>query len=261
MHLRTKNDQELDTMRRGGIILDSVLREAVRLVSPGVTTRELDQHIHALIIGKGGAPSFLGYRNYPASSCISVNEVIVHGIPGDYVIKDGDIVGIDVGVHFEGYHTDAAVTIPCGRISEDANQLLIVTQQALKQGVEAAIAGNTVNDIGEAVEQFVASNGEFGIVDALSGHGVGKNLQEAPEIMNIATGDTTPLQNGLTLAIEPMITKGTHEVVFERDGWTVRTKDRSLSAQFETTIIVRDNDPEILVPFPLAISVDENMGI
>lgn len=261
MHLRPKTSSELDRMRQSGEILDYVLREAVSHVRPGVTLSELDRIIHDAIIGREATPSFLGYRGYPASSCLSINDVVVHGIPSSDVIKEGDAVGIDVGVCYEGYHTDAAVTIPCGNVTPGVRRLLQTTQQALRDGIAAAIRGNTVGDIGYAVETSVNEQGTYGIVDALSGHGVGQKLQEPPEVMNIATNDTTPLENNLTLAIEPMITLGGPEVYFDADGWAVRTRDRSVAAQFESTIIVRDNDPEILVPFPLSISVDEVMGI
>lgn len=261
MRLRPKTPQELDKMRQGGIILDTVLREAVPHVRPGITLKEIDRIIHDAIIRHEATPSFLGYRGYPASSCLSINDVVVHGIPSDYALNSGDVVGIDVGVCYEGYHTDAAVTIPCGRISPEALNVLKATQQALRDGIAASIRGNTVGDIGQAVESSIREQGDYGIVDALSGHGVGQNLQEAPEVMNIATGDPTLLENGITLAIEPMITLGGAEVYFADDGWAVHTRDRSIAAQFESTIVVRDNDPEILVPFPLSISVDEVMGI
>jgi methionyl aminopeptidase len=257
MTIRPKTPKELDAMREGGKILDNVLQSVNDFVAPGKTLKEIDAFIHKLIIEAGGNPSFLGFNGYPAASCLSPNDVVVHGIPNAYIVKEGDIIGIDVGVEWEGYHTDAAFAKPIGSISNEAQKLLRTTQEALKHAVEVAIAGNQVQDIGAAVEDFVRSQGDFGIIRDLTGHGIGRNLQESPNVPNYRTKDTTALVDNMTLALEPMLTLGDWRVTLDDDGWTIRTKDGSLSAQFETTVIIRENDPEILVPFPLGFSVDQ----
>lgn len=251
MTIRPKNNEELAIMRESGKRLNDVLSAVNEFITAGKSLREIDAFAHNLIIKSGATPSFLGYLDYPASTCLSVNDAVVHGIPTDYILKDGDVIGVDIGVLYEGYHTDAAFTKGIGTITPEARKLLQVTQESLGIALEAAIAGNTVGDIGQAIEQYVKSQGKFGIVRDLSGHGVGKNLQEAPEILNYATKDPTPLINGMTLAIEPMINLGDWRVVVDSDDWTVRSRDGMASAHFETTIIINDNDPEVLVDFPL----------
>lgn len=255
MTVPPKNPEELVLMRRSGAILNDVHKAAYDFAVAGVSLKAIDQYIHQQITKAGGAPSFLHYRGYPASSCLSVNDAVVHGIPTDYVLEEGDILGIDIGVNYEGYHTDAAITKPIGKVPNEVKTFLSVTQEALRRGVEAAIAGNCVSDIGSAVHNYVQSAGKYGIVRELAGHGVGRKLQELPEIMNIRNDNTTPLVNDMTLAIEPMLTTGHWQVEIASDKWTVLTKDMSLAAQFETTIIVHGNDPEVLVPFPLDVQL------
>jgi methionyl aminopeptidase len=251
MTIRPKTAQELDTMRQCGAILNTVLRQTNDFIRVGRTLKEIDSYIHQIITEQGAKPSFLGYRNYPASSCLSLNQAVVHGIPTDYSLKEGDILGIDVGVLYDGYHTDAAFTKPIGKINQETQKLLAVTQESLRVGLEAAVAGNTVGDIGSAIQEYVASQGTFGIIRDLSGHGIGQRLQELPEILNYKNKNAIPLINGMTLAIEPMISLGDWKVEVEPDEWTIITKDNSFAAHFETTIVIRDNDPEILVDFPL----------
>lgn len=254
MTVRPKNHRECDTMRQGGQILNRVLQLTQKFVQPGKTLKEIDAYIHDEIIKNRATPAFLGYHGFPASSCLSVNSAVVHGIPNDYSLSEGDILGIDVGVKYKGYYTDAAFTMPIGKISKSARQLLHVTQQALHIGLEQAIAGNEVSAIGTAIESYVRSQGSYGIIRDLAGHGVGQKLQELPEVLNYRNRNATPLVSGMTLAIEPMISTGSFEVVIEQDGWTVTTKDDSLAAQFETTCIIQDERPEILVPFPLIVT-------
>ncbi len=255
MNIRPKNKQELESMRAGGAILNQVLRATFEYVEPGKSLKEIDGFIAGLIKKLGAKAAFLGYHDFPASSCLSVNSAVVHGIPNEYVLKGGDILGVDVGVKYEGYFTDAAFTMPIGNVTPQAKQLLAVTQEALRAGIEQATAGNRVSDIGAGVEDYVLSQGKFGIIRDLAGHGVGQKLQELPEVLNVKNRNTTPLINGMTLAIEPMICTGRHSVRLDDDNWTVLTQDNSLAAQFETTIIVHDNDPEILVPFPLSMRI------
>lgn len=253
MTIPQKNNTELESMRQSGRILDAVHRAAYDFAQAGRSLHDIDTFIHAKILEHGGTPSFLHYRGFPASSCLSVNDAVVHGIPTDYVLEEGDILGIDIGVCYDGYHTDAAITKAIGRVPTETMKLLSVTQEALRAGIEAAKAGNTVADIGEAVQGYVESQGKYGIVRELAGHGVGRKLQESPEILNVRNSNNTVLVNGMTLAIEPMITTGHWRVEIAEDRWTVLTQDMSLAAQFETTVVIRDNDPEILVPFPLDV--------
>ncbi len=251
MRLSPKSPSELEAMRASGKILNTVLAAASRCIAPNLKLTDLDAEIDRLIRQAHARPSFLGYKNYPASSCLSVNSVVVHGIPDDYRLLQGDIVGVDVGVLFDGYHTDAAFTQGVGAITSDATRLLKVTQAALAVALEAAIAGNKVRDIGDTIEAYVRQQGEYGIIRDLSGHGVGQNLWEQPSIPNYVNSMSAELINGLTLAIEPMISLGDWRVAIDPDGWTIRTRDGSLAAQFETTIIIDDNSPEILVDWPL----------
>lgn len=253
MTIRPKNSTELDTMRAGGKILNQVLIDTYRFAKAGLSLKDLDKYVHHQIIRAGAKAAFLGYHGFPGSSCLSPNDVVVHGIPNSYVLKDGDILSVDIGVLYEGYYTDAAFTMGIGPISKDAKRLLDVTQASLREGIDAAINGNTISSIGDAVESYVKKQGKFGIVKDLSGHGIGQKLQEQPEILNIRNKNNTPIINNVTLAIEPMITLGTHQVTVDDDDWTVRTKDGSLSAHFETTVAVLDNDPEVLVDFPLVM--------
>ncbi len=255
MTLRPKTDQELDRMREGGAILQSVHQAVAQFLRTGQTLQEIDHFIHETITKSGARPAFLGFHGYPAASCLCLNDVVVHGIPDQTVLQDGDILGVDIGIRYDDYYTDAAFTYGIGTLPAATKQLLATTQEALKVAIETAVAGNTVGDIGYAIEAYVKSQGKFGIVRDLAGHGVGRELQEAPQILNYANRDTTPLVNGMTLAIEPMITLGDWRVTLDSDNWTVRTRDGSCAAQFETTLIVRDADPEVLIPFTVSRNV------
>ncbi len=251
MHYRPKTDAELNIMREGGKILNAVHEATFAFIRPGKSLKEIDAFIRQEIESHGAAPSFLGYHGFPASSCLSLNDVVVHGIPNDYVLKDSDVLGVDIGVLHEGYHTDSAFTKAFAPVKPEVAELLAVTQGALEEGIGAAIAGNTVGDISMAIEAYILSHDDYGIIRDLCGHGIGQKLQDTPEIPNYAHSDNSPLINGMTLAIEPMVSLGTWKVTVDADEWTVRTKDNSISAHFETTIAIRDNDPEILVQFPL----------
>ena len=241
-----KNSSELALMRIAGRISAQALQVGGEMVRPGVTTRQINQKIHNFILSQDAIPSFLGYGGFPASACISVNDTVIHGIPGDEVIEEGDIVSIDVGAVYKGFHGDNAATFPAGKISPEAQKLLDATRESLYKGIEAAVNGNRVGDISAAVECSIEPYG-FGIVRKFVGHGVGKEMHESPEVPNYGVPGRGPrLAVGMTIAIEPMINLGTHDVKILSDGWTVKTADNSLSAHFEHSVAITENGPVIL---------------
>jgi len=216
------------------------------MVRPGVTTAEIDRAIEDLILSRGAQPSFKGYYGYPASTCISINEVVVHGIPSEQVLKEGDIVGIDIGAYLDMYHGDGARTFAVGEVSDEALRLMTVTRECLSRAIEKARPGNRVGDISGAVQRHAEENG-FGVVRQLVGHGIGHALHEDPQVPNYVGGSPGPLlRPGLVIAIEPMINIGTHEVYTLPDEWTVVTRDHKLSAHFEHTVAITENGPIIL---------------
>jgi methionyl aminopeptidase len=222
------------------------LEEIKKIISPGITTKELDDLAESYILAKGALPAFKGYRGYPASLCASVNEQVVHGIPSSTKIKEGDIVSLDIGVYYKGFYGDAAVTLPVGKISRQVQKLLSVTESALDAGIAGASAGRRLSDISSAIQQCAESEG-FSVVRNFVGHGIGRDLHEEPQIPNYGKpGDGPRLIEGMTLAIEPMVNAGSWEVSILKDGWTAVTKDRSLSAHFEHTVAITKNGPEIL---------------
>ena len=242
-----KSVEELKKMRAAGRISQKALRLAGEAVEPGVTTLELDAIVRKYIEEQGAIPSFLGYGGFPASACISVNNVVIHGIPsGSCVLKQGDIVSIDVGACLNGFHGDNAWTFPCGDISKDAQRLLDTTREALFEGINAARKGNRVGDIGHAVSQY-AELRSYSVVRDFTGHGVGAKLHEAPNVPNYGTpGRGAALLPGMAIAIEPMINMGTHKVRVLRDKWTTVTADGKLSAHFEHTVAITPDGPVIL---------------
>ncbi len=243
-----KSEDEVGHMRRAGQIVALVLSRLSEAARPGVTTGELDRLAEAMIRSFGATPTFFGLYGYPANICASINEEVVHGIPGERVLREGDIVSFDVGATVEGMIADGATTVGVGTIAEAAHRLLRVTQEALNKGIEQARPGNRVADISAAVQSHAEAHG-FSVVRKLVGHGVGHAMHEAPQVPNFvdgAIGDSPKLTPGMTLAIEPMVNQGTWQVVQERDGWTYRTKDRSLSAHFEHTIVITGEGCEIL---------------
>lgn len=241
-----KNSRELRDMREACIIVAQALQLAGKAVEPGVTTAELDHLIRRFIEKQGATPSFLGYGGFPASACISINNTVIHGIPGKRVIHAGDIVSIDVGAYFNGFHGDNAATFAAGDISAEAQALLDATKASLQEGIQAAVAGNRIGDIGAAVQRYVEVRG-YSVVRQFVGHGVGTNLHEDPSVPNFGTPGRGPrLLPGMTLAIEPMINAGTHEVEILGDGWTTVTKDGRLSAHFEHTVAITTDGPVIL---------------
>ena len=241
-----KSPREIEIMRRGGKITARTIERLMAAAKPGVTTKQLDAIAEDSIRSAGGVPTFIGYHGYPASICASVNDEVVHGIPGDRVLQEGDLLSIDIGTTFEGYVSDSAVTVAIGEVNEEAARLMRVTQECLMHGIAAMRVGKSVGDIGYAVQQHAEANG-YGVVRALVGHGVGRKMHEDPQVPNYGTrGAGAKLRAGLVLAVEPMITQGSHEVATLEDGWTVVTEDGKLAAHFEHTIAVTDEGPKIL---------------
>ncbi len=244
-----RSDEEIALIKISAQVLGKAHAEVAKIIRPGITTKELDTVAETFIKDNGGTPSFLGYNKFPASLCISVNDVVVHGFPSRYELRDGDIVSIDCGVKLNGYHSDSAYTYPIGEVSPAVRRLLSRTKQSLYVGLEKAIEGNRVGDIGYAIQTYTEKFG-YSVVRELVGHGVGQDLHEAPEVPNYGKRGQGPrLHEGMILAIEPMINFGKKGVVQERDGWTIRTVDRKPSAHFEHTVAVRKGKPEILTTF------------
>ena len=245
-----KTKQEIELIRKAAILVGKTLAEVGSHIRPGVTTRFLDQIGEQFIRDNGGKPLCKGFEGFPSALCISVNDVVVHGIPGDLFIKEGDNVSVDCVIELDGYVGDSAYTFPVGEISTDMQRLLKVTKECLYLGIEKAKPGNRIGDIGHAVQQHAQKNG-YGVVQELCGHGVGFKMHESPNVPNYGVKGTGALLNpGMVIAIEPMITMGSKNVSFSKvDGWTCRTKDGKPAAHFEHTIAVTENGPEILSSF------------
>ncbi len=241
-----KSKAEIDQMRENGQIVVMAIKEMAANIRPGVSTAELDAIGESVLLNHGARPSFKGYRGFSGSACISVNEEVVHGIPGKRIIQEGDIVTLDIGAYKGGVHGDAAWTYACGEISGDAQRLLNVTKESLMQGVAQAREGKRVGDIGFAVQKYVEKNG-YSVVRDLVGHGIGQNLHEEPSVPNFGRAGTgAKLRAGMTICIEPMINQGKHRVETLKDHWTVVTEDRKLSAHFEHMVLITDGAPEIM---------------
>ena len=244
--IELKTLDELEIMRRAGLIVSKLLKLMEKEARAGVTTKKLDTVAEAFIVSEGAEPAFKGYYGFPASICASVNEEVVHGIPGSKILKDGDIVGIDVGVRLEGYYSDAARTFAIGEVDKSSRQLIEVTRKAMERGIEKAVAGNRLTDISWAVQSFAEENG-FSVVREYVGHGIGRNLHEGPQVPNYGKPSQGPkLVEGMALAIEPMLNIGGPEVEVLTDGWTVVTKDRKRSGHFEQTVFVGKHKAEIV---------------
>jgi methionyl aminopeptidase len=244
--INLKSAREIEIMRRSGKITSKTLERLMQAARPGVTTAQLDRIADESIRSMGGVPTFIGYNGYPSAICTSVNDEVVHGMPGDRVLVEGDLLSLDIGTTLEGYVSDSAITVPVGNVSEAAKRLMRVTQECLMLGIAQMQAGKHLGDIGHAVQQHAETNG-YGVVRALVGHGIGRKMHEDPQVPNYGTaGQGTLLRNGLVLAIEPMITEGTWEVATLEDGWTVVTEDGKLAAHFEHTIAITDHGPKIL---------------
>ena len=241
-----KSPEEIETIRNANRIVAEILGELEIMVKPGITTRELDQHSEMLARKRGAKPAFKGYRGYPFSLCASVNAEVVHGMPSDRVLKDGDIVGLDFGALYKGYYGDAAITVPVGEVSEEAKRLIRVTEECLYKGIEQARSGQRLGDISAAVQKHVENAG-FSVVRDFVGHGIGRALHEEPQIPNYGVEKRgIELKSGMVLAIEPMVNQGGWRVRVMNDGWTVVTADGRLSAHFEHSIAITKNGPVIL---------------
>lgn len=241
-----KSEREIELMRRAGKITAAARALAGEMVKPGVTTREIDKAVFHFIRSQGAEPSFLNYNGYPASVCVSVNDEIIHGIPGDRVLHEGDIVSVDVGARYRGFNGDCAGTFPCGKCSDEALRLIRITRQSFFEGIQFARVGYRISDIGHAVQEYAESYG-YSLVREYVGHGVGASLHEAPEIPNYGKPGHGPrLQKNMTIAVEPMVNVGGYEVRTLDNGWTVVTADGSLSAHYENSLLVTDGEPEIL---------------
>ena len=241
-----KKPNELDKMRVAGKLTGDALKHIEEKIKPGVTTAQINKWIHEFITSQNATPSFLGYHGYPASACVSVNDVVVHGIPGDRVLQEGDIVSVDVGVIKNGWQGDAARTFAVGKISPEAQKLIDVTRECFFEGIKHARNGRRLGDLSSAIQRHAESHG-YGVVREMIGHGIGRQMHEDPAVPNFGKeGTGVMLKTGYTIAVEPMINAGTFKIKFEPDGWTTRTADGSLTAHYENTIAIRDGEPEIL---------------
>lgn len=244
--ISVRSEREIDLLREANQIVARVHDALHELIKPGITTGELDAAAEEIILESGAKPAFKGYQGFPASTCISVDEVIVHGIPGERVVNEGEVVSVDVGVLYKGYYGDAAVTWPCGEVDAARRKLLETTDRALAKAIQAAAAGNYLSEIGRAVES-VCNPMKYGIVRDFVGHGIGTSLHEEPQIPNYYTGSSGPrLKAGMVLAIEPMVNMGTEKFTVLKDRWTAVTADGKPSAHFEHSIVVREGGGEIL---------------
>ena len=244
-----KTEEEIDLIRNSSLLVAKTHAEIAGLIKPGITTLALDKIAEEFIRDNGGVPAFKGYGGFPNTLCMSPNDQVVHGIPNDRVLEDGEILSVDCGVVMNGYFGDSAFTYEVGEVDAETKQLLKVTKESLYKGIEMAVSGNRIGDIGYAVQKHAESFG-YGVVRELVGHGVGKNLHESPEVPNYGRrGRGTKIQEGLVIAIEPMINMGTRKIMQHNDGWTITTIDNKPSAHFEHTIVVRKGKAEILSSF------------
>lgn len=251
-----KTDEEIELMREANLLVGKTLAEVAKHIKPGVTTAHLDAIAKEFILSHGARPSFLGYPSgykgvpdFPGALCLSVNENVVHGLPTGYELKDGDIISVDCGTELNGFCGDSAYTFCVGEVDDKTIQLLKTTKQSLYEGIAKAEAGNRIGDISQAVQEYCEKRG-YSVVRELVGHGIGRHMHEAPEVPNYGKKGTGPqLKKGMCIAIEPMINMGSKNIVFEQDGWTVRTKDRKPSAHFEHTVAIRDGQADILSSF------------
>jgi methionyl aminopeptidase len=244
-----KTTEEIELIRQNGEILGKAHAEIAKLIAPGISTLQLDKRAEEFIKDNNGSPSFKGYNGFPYTLCVSVNEHVVHGFPGKYILKEGDIISVDCGVYRNGFHADSAYTYPVGEISQEVKKLLRVTKECLAQAIEAFTINARIGDISFAVQQHAESQG-FSVVRELVGHGVGRNLHEGPEVPNYGKRGKGPkITNGLVVAIEPMINLGKKNVVQEEDGWTIRTLDKLPSAHFEHTVAMHNDKVDVLTTF------------
>lgn len=250
--IKLKTEEEIELMRNSALMVSKTHAMIASEVKPGVNTLHLNKLVEEFIRDNGGYPSFLNYNGYPFAACISVNDAVVHGFPNERELCDGDIISIDIGVYMNGFHGDSAYTFAIGNVDEAVLNLLRVTKKSLYLGIEKAVAGNRVGDIGFAIWEYCEKIHGYGVVRELVGHGLGKNLHEDPQVPNYGKKGTGPkLKEGMTLAIEPMVNLGTKDVYYEDDGWTVKTRDGKFSAHYEHTICVRKGKADILSSFDI----------
>ena len=256
--VKPKTEEEIGLLRENAIIVSKTLAEVGKWVAPGVTTAKLNEVAETFIRDNGAIPSFLGFEGFPAATCMSVNDVVVHGFPSDYVLKEGDIVSADIGTLYKGYNGDSAYTFPVGEVNAETRKLLDVNKASLYKGIEAAVAGARTGDIGHAVQSYVESFG-FSVVRELEGHGLGKEMHEAPGVPNFGKrGHGARLAEGVVICIEPMVNAGGRGVYLARNGWAVHTADHRKSAHFELTVVVRHGKAEQLSTFDYIESTDNS---
>lgn len=242
-----KTDEQIEIMRKSALLVSSTLAEVAKILKPGLKTIDIDGYIGTIIKDHGATPSFLNFHGYPFNSCISVNDVVVHGFPNKTELKEGDIVSIDIGVYKNGYHGDHAYTFMIGKPSDDVVKLVKITKESLYKGIEKAVAGNRIGDVAYAIQEHTERKNGYGVVRELVGHGLGKSMHEDPQVPNYGKrGSGTVMKEGLVIAIEPMINLGRKEVFTEDDGWTVRTKDGKPSVHFEHNVCVRKGKADVL---------------
>lgn len=245
-----KNRDEIELMRRSALLVSATLEEVAKALKPGMTTQDVDRLADQFIRDNGAVPSFKDYRGYPKSTCISVNDEVVHGIPNAYVLQEGDIVSVDVGVFLNGFHGDSAYTFAIGDVKAEVLQLMAATKAALYRGIEKAVAGNRIGDIAFAIQEYAEKERGYGVVRELVGHGVGKHLHEDPQVPNYGKRGSGPImKEGLVIAIEPMVNLGTKDVAYMDDGWTVATKDEQPSVHYEHTVAVMKGKADVLSSF------------
>ena len=256
--VKPKTEEEIGLLPENAVIVSKTLAEVGKWVAPGVTTAKLNEVAETFIRDNGAIPSFLGFEGFPAATCMSVNDVVVHGFPSDYVLKEGDIVSADIGTLYKGYNGDSAYTFPVGEVNAETRKLLDVTKASLYKGIEAAVAGARTGDIGHAVQSYVESFG-FSVVRELEGHGLGKEMHEAPGVPNFGKrGHGARLAEGVVICIEPMVNAGGRGVYLARNGWAVHTADHRKSAHFELTVVVRHGKAEQLSTFDYIESTDNS---
>jgi methionyl aminopeptidase len=248
VHIKT--NEEIALVRESSLLVSATLSEVASFLKPGMTTHQIDVFVDKFIRDHGAIPSFKGYGGFPFSACISVNDAVVHGFPNNQEIRSGDVISVDVGVFKNGFHGDSAYTFAVGEISAEIANLLTVTRESLYRGIEKAVAGNRTGDIANAIQDYTEKQHGYGVVRELVGHGLGRNLHEDPQVPNFGKkGSGAKLRENTVIAIEPMINLGTKDVFYDKDGWTVRTKDGKASAHYEHTIAVKKNKAEILSSF------------
>lgn len=241
-----KTPEEIEIMAEGGKILAKIMKTLEKNVKPGITTKELDRLAESLILKSGGKCSFKGYEGFPACLCTSINEEIVHAVPSNRILKEGDIISLDLGIFYKGYHTDMAITLPVGKISFETLRLIRITKKALKRGIKKVRPGNTIGDIGNTIQRYVESQG-FNVVRNLCGHGIGKEIHEEPQILNFGKRKSGPeIKEGMVLCLEPMVTVGDWKLKKTKDNYGYETKDGSLSCHFEHTIAVTKDGAKVL---------------